>query len=109
MNALPTNTKLAEEVYARLLRRSAAETARRIMAGALVEETRSWGRLRAAVLDVLDAEPRTVADIAAHLGKGPGSIVSVLRRLEVDGLAARAGKVRNPFGQPVTAWVRGVS
>lgn len=109
MNALPTNTKLADEVYARLLRRSAAATARRMMDGGIVEETRNWGRLRAAVIDFLDAEPRTVADIAAHLGKGPGSIVSVLRRLEVDGLAARAGKVRNPFGQPVTAWVRGVS
>lgn len=95
-----------EAAYATLLRWSARETARRFRDGDLAGESRAWGRLRAAVLGELDAEPRMVADIAGRLRKDKGNVTCVLRRLEADGLAARAGKATNPNGQPVTLWVR---
>lgn len=106
MTAPPAPKGLDEAAYARALRRSAAETARRMMDGMLAEDTRNYGRLRAAVLEALDDCPATVERLAARTGKSKGSVICTLRRLEVQGLARRAGKVAGPGRQPVTTWGR---
>ncbi len=106
MTGNPAAPRLDEATYARLLRRSAAATARRCVAGEIVEETRSWGSLKAAVLEALDDRPRTVEQLASLTGKSKGNVICSLRRLERDGLARRAGKVAGPGRQPVTTWVR---
>ncbi|WP_413874141.1 helix-turn-helix domain-containing protein [Albidovulum sp.] len=99
-------TRLDEAAYARMLRRSADATARRLIAGEIVEETRSRGSLKAAVLEALGDCPRTVECLAARTGKSKANVICSLRRLEAQGFARRAGKVSGAARQPVTTWVR---
>lgn len=94
-----------ELVYAAHLRRSAIETARRIRTGGLAEETRSWGTLKAAILEELDDCPKPASEIAARFGKDNSSVSAVLNRLEQQGHAVRSGMTRGRNGQAIITWL----
>lgn len=91
--------------YAGLLRKSAMETARRMRTGGLAEESRSWGTLKAAILEELDDCPKPVREIAESIGKDQQIVGNTLRRLEAEGLAARAGTTRGANGTTVPTWI----
>lgn len=96
-----------ERAYARRLRDSARETRLQIRDRDMLDFTnRNYGRLKKAVLGAIGDDPQPVAAIAARLGRDKGNVICVLRRLETDGLAARAGTTTNPHGQSVTLWLR---
>lgn len=95
-----------EDAYRRLLMDSAAETAARSGKQMMTDETRTWGRLRTAVLDELGRQPATAPEIGASLGRGTCAIISVLNRLRADGLVARMGTAVAPDGRRLNVWER---
>lgn len=97
------SARVDEEAYARALRESARETSRRWRGGGL-HVTANRGGLTEAVLDALADGPTTAAAIAARLGRVITDIPIILRRLEEDGRAHRAGTTRNDRNQLVTLW-----
>jgi hypothetical protein len=95
--------RIDEEAYARALRQSACETLRRWRGDGLHASAQKGG-LTEGVVNVLADGPTTAVAIAARLGRAITDIPSILRRLERDGRAERAGVTRNHTNQPVTLW-----
>lgn len=96
---------LDEAAYARALRASARETARRWRGGAFHMQGHRGG-LTDAVLDALADGPITSGAIARRIGRDVTDIPVILRRLEADGRAERTGTTRNDTGQVVNLWGR---
>lgn len=69
---------------------------------------------REQVIELLGRRPRTGPDMARYLGRYPGSVTKVLRRLEREGIVRRAGEIPArllhspgtpmPGGRPAVLW-----
>lgn len=80
-------------------REPVGQRARWILAGQALPE--DWGpavkvrrpTCREQVIELLERRPRTGPDMARYLGRYPGAVTKVLRKLEKEGIVRRAGEI----------------